>query len=329
VETLSDRLKRLRQLQGKTPPIASFDPDDELRQQSIRQALQRRIGSPSKAPLIGHQVAPGLLETVQNFDPDQRHQSAPSQSSTGARMQALRQLIAAGTRPTKDALQSALRSADAPSPLNAKSFQASWRRSQSGGNTSDNTPIEATRIVAFDTETSSLFNAAGTMIFMLGAAIYRDQRWQTLQWTLLEPGAYRQMMERFVSLLTTDSVLVSYNGKRFDVPLLQSAFSRCQLDYNLQQHEHWDLMYPVRKRYRGEWPNCKLQTAEQKLLHFFRTDDMPGSAAPAAWRAFLQSGATKALLGITEHHRHDLISLVELIDKIEVGSGDARSGSGE
>ncbi len=299
-------------MQGKPLIAPSFDPDQEQRQHSIRQALQRRMSSPNKAPLIGHQVAPGLLETIRHFELDQRHRIEPDSTSTNARMQALRQLIAAGTRPTKDALQNALRGADLTLSPPAVEFLAAWR-----AHPANHLPVAAKRIIAFDTETSSLFNAAGTMIFMLGAAIFRDQRWQTVQWTLLEPGAYRSMLERFISLLTIDSVLVSYNGKRFDVPLLQAAFERCQLSYPIHQHEHWDLMYPVRKRYRASWPNCKLQTAEQQLLRFHRSDDMPGSAAPAAWRAFLQQGATQALLGITEHHRHDLISLVELIDRIE------------
>ena len=76
--------------------------------------------------------------------------------------------------------------------------------------------------------------------------------------------------------------LVSYNGKGFDVPVLQARTRLHGHRYDWSGPDHMDLLYTVRRAYRRHWPDCRLQTAERRLLAIRRVDDLPGAEAPAA-----------------------------------------------
>jgi len=75
---------------------------------------------------------------------------------------------------------------------------------------------------------------------------------------------------------------------------------------------HWDLLYPVRRAFRGVWPNCRLVTAERMLAGRERVDDLPGSEAPRAWREYLACGQTSDLLRVMQHNRYDLEALLRV-----------------
>ena len=82
---------------------------------------------------------------------------------------------------------------------------------------------------------------------------------------------------------------------------------------------HLDLLHPVRRRYRNAWPNCRLATVEARLLGTPRTDDLPGSEAPAAWRRFLVSGDTHDLRRVLTHNARDLVSLAHVLACLAAG----------
>jgi uncharacterized protein YprB with RNaseH-like and TPR domain len=96
----------------------------------------------------------------------------------------------------------------------------------------------------------------------------------------------------FAAQLPSDPVFVSYNGRSYDTPLLKGRYRFHRQAHPFEDRPHVDLLYPVRRAYRGVWENCRPQTIERNLLGIVRDDDLPGSQAPAAWLAFLrgQSG---------------------------------------
>jgi uncharacterized protein YprB with RNaseH-like and TPR domain len=304
---LSEKLERLRALRGAhKAPVQSFDPDADARKSSLVRALDIRRGLPPQRGLDGVEVAPGVLESSGTFVPFSRAEAAPSvQDKLGA----LRQLLAAKTRPTAAALQQALQGANTPVP--APHFAPDWHQ---------DAPIHARQIVGFDTETTGLLGHSNAMVFMLGIAYFDDHSWRTKQWTLLQASGAAAMYARFCAALPAAPQLVSYNGIRFDIPMMQADLRLHGISLALRDFGHWDLLYPTRKRFRSVWPNCKLQTLEQRLLNFHRLDDVPGSEAPLAWRSYLQRGETRRLAGILEHNRHDLISLIEGLMRLSPGN---------
>ena len=76
---------------------------------------------------------------------------------------------------------------------------------------------------------------------------------------------------------------------------------------------HLDLLHVTRRRLREGWADCRLRTAEEQVLGFSRTDDLPGAEVPAAWQRWLQHHDPALLPKILDHNREDLLSLAALL----------------
>jgi uncharacterized protein len=172
--------------------------------------------------------------------------------------------------------------------------------------------LDPTRLLHFDTETTGLAGGTGTRAFMIGAADWQPRGLRVRQLLLSELRGEDAMLEVFASWLRPDSVLVSYNGRCFDAPLLATRYRLSRRPSPLAALAHLDLLFPVRRRFRGRWENCRLATVERQLLRVLREDDLPGSEAPGAWLAFLRRGDTGQLLRVLAHNRQDVISLALL-----------------
>ncbi|MBT8429267.1 MAG: ribonuclease H-like domain-containing protein [Gammaproteobacteria bacterium] len=167
--------------------------------------------------------------------------------------------------------------------------------------------------VYIDTETTGLSGGTGNLAFMVGAARYRDAgQLELRQYVLGSFAAERRMLTQLFDWVGPDAVLVSYNGKCFDLPLLSTRLQMHHIDIKPGSLRHLDLMYSVRRAYRDHWPDCRLQTAERRLLDIRRKDDLPGAEAPAAWQSWLRRGFASELARVLEHNYQDVVSLALL-----------------
>jgi uncharacterized protein YprB with RNaseH-like and TPR domain len=167
--------------------------------------------------------------------------------------------------------------------------------------------------VYIDTETTGLSGGVGNLAFMVGAArIGADARLQLRQWLIPGFAAEATMLRQVTQWVGDGAVLVSYNGKSFDVPVLQARLRLHRIDEALSRAPHLDLVYPVRRAFRHFWPDCRLQTSERRLLDIERIDDLPGAAAPRAWVDWLRLGQAAGVIGVQEHNAQDVISLALL-----------------
>ena len=167
-------------------------------------------------------------------------------------------------------------------------------------------------LLAIDTETTGLSGGTGTRAFLIGVAAIEDKQLCLRQWLLTGLAGEPLMLEQFRQALIAERHLLSYNGKSFDLPLLRTRFCLHRLRDPSPALGHCDLLHLVRRRYRGQWADCRLQTAERQLLSIVRDDDLPGSEAPAAFRHWLQAGDASNLIRVVKHNAQDLISLVQL-----------------
>ena len=124
----------------------------------------------------------------------------------------------------------------------------------------------------------------------------------------------RAMLETFAGWLQPETILVSYNGKSYDAPLLKGRFRLNRVGHRLADLPHIDWLHPTRRVYKGHLPNCKLATIEREVLRIVREDDLPGSEAPAAWLAFLRGHSSTNLARVLDHNRQDVITLMRLGD---------------
>lgn len=149
---------------------------------------------------------------------------------------------------------------------------------------------------------------------MIGAADWLpDGRFRLRQLTTTTMSAETAMLQTFSQWLQRDTVLVSYNGKSYDSPLLKTRYRLARLPDSLAGLCHLDLLHPVRRYWKGVWANCRLATAERELLGVVREDDLPGSEAPAAWLSYLRGGSAVNLRRVLTHNSQDLKSLAGVL----------------
>lgn len=180
--------------------------------------------------------------------------------------------------------------------------------------------LDQRQLLHFDTETTGLSGGTGTRAFMIGAADWRDDGLRIRQLYLATMAGESAMLEVFASWLQSEHVLVSYNGRCFDAPLLATRYRLARMHNPLTALRHLDLLFPVRRRYRGVWENCRLATIERQLLAVLREDDLPGSEAPRAWRSYLTRGDARDLRRVLAHNDQDVISLAQLLRKLAIAA---------
>lgn len=191
--------------------------------------------------------------------------------------------------------------------------------------------LAAPEWVFIDTETSGLAGGTGTVAFMLGLARVEGEVLTIRQYLLSRFAGERAMLEHALDWLGEDAGLVSYNGKTFDLPLLKTRSRLAALQPAAWERPHLDLLHGVRRCFEPCWPDCRLATAEARLLGLRRRNDLPGSEAPAAWLACLQRGDPSRLAGVLDHNRQDLLSLAWLLPvlaEVQRGASGYRGSAG-
>jgi uncharacterized protein YprB with RNaseH-like and TPR domain len=177
-------------------------------------------------------------------------------------------------------------------------------------------------LLFFDTETTGLAGGTGTRAFMIGASDVVDGQLRIRQLLTATMAAEDAMLRTFAGWLSPHTVLVSYNGRSYDAPLLKTRYRLARQPCPIAPLAHLDLLHPVRRRYRGQWENCRLGTVERRLLRVLRDDDLPGSEAPRAWRDYLLGGPASDLRRVLAHNHTDVRSLAQLL-AVLCGAHDA------
>ena len=180
---------------------------------------------------------------------------------------------------------------------------------------------EHNRQLYLDTETTGLSGGSGTLVFLVGIALLAGEHVEITQLLLTRYAGETAMLRCLTAMISTGDALVTYNGKSFDIPLLSSRYRINGLTDPLAELPHIDLLHPVRRLFSTRWSDCRLATAEQRLLAFRRHDDLPGAAAPEAWFAYIRRGEATRLHGVCRHNALDVISLpavrAALVDRID------------
>ncbi|OCS93552.1 exonuclease [Caryophanon latum] len=166
-------------------------------------------------------------------------------------------------------------------------------------------------LVFFDTETTGL-KGAGTYIFLLGFLTLRPYDVLLTQYVLADP-AHEAALLFESKLWQRDTTIVSYNGKSFDWPQLQTRWT-------LNQHvlpplkipRHIDLLHSSRRLWKNDLVRMKLKQVEEEKLGFVRHHDIPGHLAPIIYMDAIKSGEPSALMKVLQHNEWDLLSLVTL-----------------
>lgn len=179
-----------------------------------------------------------------------------------------------------------------------------------------------------DTETTGLAGA-GALAFMVGVAFFEPQmvavgdtqvERQVLvvrQYFLRDHGDEPAMLRQLDELLAGKAGLITFNGRSFDVPLLDNRYLMNRLPGRLPEVPHIDLLPPARRLFRARLGSCALGALEQNLLGLQRTqDDVPGWLIPSLYHAFLRTGDARDLTRVFYHNEMDMLSMVTLAARI-------------
>jgi uncharacterized protein YprB with RNaseH-like and TPR domain len=172
--------------------------------------------------------------------------------------------------------------------------------------------VDFSRALFLDTETTGLSGGTGTLAFLIGLARFVDDCFQVEQLLLLEPGAERPMLEMLRDRIAASSCLVTFNGKTFDMPLLNTRFvlERLALPPPLP---HLDLLHCARRVYKKRLREVRLVRLEEQVLGMRRDRDVDGSEIPGLYWSFVRSGSHGVLAPVIEHNANDLVALAALM----------------
>jgi uncharacterized protein len=160
-----------------------------------------------------------------------------------------------------------------------------------------------------DTETSGLAGGSGTFAFLVGGGAITASGFEVHQFFMREPGEEASLLDGFTEWLSAFDVLVTYNGRAFDIPLLETRYRLARRKPPFARLRHIDLLYSARRLWRLALERCRLQDLEVRILGFERVGDTPGSLIPQLYFDFLRTGNAGPLNGVFEHNALDILSL--------------------
>jgi uncharacterized protein YprB with RNaseH-like and TPR domain len=172
--------------------------------------------------------------------------------------------------------------------------------------------------VFFDLETTGLNGGAGTLAFLVGSGWFDDEGgFVTEQHLLTDFAGERSMLGLVAEDLRRAGTLMSFNGKSFDAPMLETRYLFHRLESPCVNRPHVDLVHPARRFWgqAGE-AGCSLGALEEQLLAVQRMGDVAGFDIPARYFRFVRTGDAKPLIDVLHHNRLDLLSLAGLTARI-------------
>jgi len=169
-------------------------------------------------------------------------------------------------------------------------------------------------VLFMDTETTGLSLGTGTYVFLLGFGYFRSNRYHIQQLFLRDFEEEPAFLWQALSIMAPFRALVSFNGKRFDMPLLETRLSMCgQRRDNGEGMAHWDLLYPARRMWKERLDDCRLGTIEEKRLQVAREEaDIPGHQIPEVYYRYIHQADASDLDRIVYHNAMDILSLATL-----------------
>ncbi|MCL5987220.1 MAG: ribonuclease H-like domain-containing protein [Actinobacteria bacterium] len=172
------------------------------------------------------------------------------------------------------------------------------------------------RVLFLDSETTGL-GGAGTVVFLIGILYFDGSKFILEQLLMRDYEDEIAMLEYFRELLSRFDVIVSFNGKCFDIPVIVDRYFYNRIvPLECERLEHIDLLNFSRMLWAGLIENCKLKTIERELLGFERNGDIDGWQVPCIYYDYLRSGDESRLKEVILHNRYDLLSLVSLLSRV-------------
>jgi len=182
-----------------------------------------------------------------------------------------------------------------------------------------------------DTETTGLAGGTGTYAFLIGLAWWDAGALQVEQFFMRDFGEEHAILHEVAAHLAERPVLVTFNGKSFDWPLLENRFTMTRSIAVPKLAAHLDLLHPARALWKLRLGSVRLvelerQVLDARTLGWHREEDVLAALIPQHYFDYLRGGPAEPLAAVVRHNQMDLRGLAALVGKIDAlltsGVGD-------
>jgi len=164
-----------------------------------------------------------------------------------------------------------------------------------------------------DTETTGLAGGTGTYAFLIGVGSIDSTGFRLRQFFMRDYGEEASLLYRLAEHLAQFDVLITYNGKAYDQPLLETRFRMARRHgapaHPFDRMEHLDLLFGARRLWKLRLESCRLVDLENQVLGVEREGDLPGEMIPYCYFEFLRTQQAFRLVPIFHHNAIDILSL--------------------
>ena len=174
--------------------------------------------------------------------------------------------------------------------------------------------FELDKTLFLDTETTGLAGGAGTAAFLIGMGYFYENKYIVEQFFMRDYDEEAAMLNLIAEKAANFDMIVTFNGRSFDLPLLETRMILNRIDPVLNRLKDVDLLHPARRIWGLRLSDCRLGTLEDEVLGFQRAeDDIPGSLIPGIYFDYLQFGNADKLNKVFYHNEKDIVSMVGLL----------------
>ena len=176
----------------------------------------------------------------------------------------------------------------------------------------DTKTLDARHLLFYDTETTGL-SGVGAMAFLAGVGSFTAGGFETRQYLIPDFSDEAAMLEALLAEFGERTVIVSYNGRAFDLPLTTDRMILNRVARKVPHAHHLDLLYTARALFKRRIGSCSLGNVEAEIFDYRREHDIPGYLVPGVYFDWVREEKTADLGDVLNHNRQDIVSLALLL----------------
>ena len=166
-----------------------------------------------------------------------------------------------------------------------------------------------TRWAFLDTETTGLAGGCGTYAFLIGIGRITPEGFQIRQFFMREYVEEASMLAAVQAHLNDFDVLITYNGKSYDQPLLETRYRMARHKSPFGKLYHLDVLHGARRLWKLRLDTCRLMQLEREILGVYREGDLAGEMIPYVYFDYLRSREAQRLVPVFHHNAMDILTL--------------------
>jgi hypothetical protein len=167
-----------------------------------------------------------------------------------------------------------------------------------------------------DTETTGLSGGTGTYAFLIGIAWWDAGGLEVEQFFMRDHSDEHSVLAALKERLAERRILVTFNGKSFDWPLLETRFRMTRSISPKAPRAHLDLLHTSRHLWRPRIGSVRLCELERHVLGRNRGHDIVSDLIPQIYFDYLRGGCAEQLVPVFYHNQMDLVGLAALTGRI-------------